>query len=145
MREKVGAKIHWDERRRKWFVRVYEGGRQYKRYVGRDRDEAQTVADVINADLDRVSEYSRLSFRLGGPVNGEDALRWWLASYRFKRSTDQLNRSRVENHLIPYFGRMDLRSLRILDVRQYADSRFAAGRSVHTVKGEVSTTTPTKP
>jgi integrase len=33
---------------------------------------------------------------------------------------------------------MDLRNLRALDVRQYADSRFATGRSVHTVKGEVS-------
>ena len=58
----MGARVHWDEGRKKWFVRVYEGGRQYKRYVGRDREEAQAVADVINADLDRVSEYSRVVF-----------------------------------------------------------------------------------
>jgi len=33
---------------------------------------------------------------------------------------------------------MDLRNLRALDVRQYADSRFATGCSAHSVKGEVS-------
>jgi hypothetical protein len=130
----MGARIHWDEGRKKWFVRVYESGRQCKRYLGRDRAEAQAVADVINADLDRASEYSRLAFRPHGPVNGEGALRWWLANYRFKRSTDQLNRGRVENHLIPYFGRMDLRNLRALDVRQYADSRFATGGRANRAK-----------
>ena len=134
----MGARIHWDEGRKKWFVRVYDGGRQYKRYVGRDRGEAQAVADVINADLDRVSEYSHVVFSPRRPVNGEDGLRWWLTNYRFKRSTHDLNRGRIENHLIPYFGRMDLRNLRALDVRQYADSRFATGCSAHSVKGEVS-------
>ena len=93
----MGAKIHWDEGRKKWFVRVYEGGRQYKRYIGRDRGEAQAVADVINADLDRVSEYSHVVFSPRRPVNGEDGLRWWLANYRFKRSTHDLNRGRIEN------------------------------------------------
>ena len=94
----MGARIHWDEGRKKWFVRVYDAGRQYKRYIGRDREEAQAVANVINADLDRVSEYSQVVFPPRGPVNGEDGLRWWLANYRFKRSTNDLNRSCVSGH-----------------------------------------------
>jgi hypothetical protein len=88
----MGARIHSDERRKKWFLRVYDGGSQYKRYVGRDREEAQAVADVINADLDRASDYRQLAFSPRRPVNGEDGLRWWFANYRFKRSTRDLNR-----------------------------------------------------
>jgi hypothetical protein len=137
----MGAKIHWDARRKKWFVRVYDGGQEYKQYVGFDRGEAQAVADLINADLEqtqRKREDRRIAFRPDAPVKGEDALRWWFASYRFKRSTRELNRGRIENHLIPYFGNMDLRHLRALDVRQYADGRFAAGSSDHSVRGEIS-------
>jgi hypothetical protein len=79
----MGARVHWDARREKWFVRVYDAGRQHKQYVGTDRDEARAVADLINADLERVNQErdSRgIVFRSGGPVNGEDALRWWHAT-----------------------------------------------------------------
>jgi integrase len=137
----MGAKVYWDERRSKWFVRVYDGGRQRKQYVGPDREDAEAVAEVINSDLTRIQqerEDGRRRFRLGAPINGEDALRWWFANYRFKRSTRDLNRGRIENHLIPHFGTMDLRRLSALDIRQYADARFATGCSDYTVKGEVS-------
>ena len=100
----MGAKIHWDARRKKWFVRVYDGGQEYKQYVGFDRGEAQAVADLINADLEqtqRKREDRRIAFRPDAPVKGEDALRWWFASDCFKRSTRELNRGRLENHLIP--------------------------------------------
>ncbi len=137
----MGARVHWDARRKKWFVRVDDAGRQHKQYVGADRDEAQAVADVINADLERVNQERDgrgIAFRIGGPVNGEDALRWWYATYRFKRATRDLHRGRIENHLIPHFGTMDLRRLATLHIRHYADARFGAGASPHTVKGEVS-------
>ncbi len=122
----MGARIHWDARRKKWFVRVYDAGRQYKQYVGADRDEAPAVADLINADLERVQherEHRGIAFRPGGRVNGEDALRWWFSTYRFKRATRDLHRGRIENHLIPNFGTMDLRNLATFHVRHYADAR----------------------
>jgi len=137
----MAAKVHWDARRRKWFVRVYDGGRQHKQYVGPDRAEADAVAALIDADLERARqerEAAGIQFRPGRPVNGEDALRWWQASYRFKRSTRQLNRGRIEKHLVPHFGTSDLRRITGLAVRQYADARFEAGASLHSVRGEVS-------
>ncbi len=137
----MGARVHWDARRKKWFVRVYEAGWHHKQYVGAGRDEAQTVADLINADLERVNQErdSRgIVFRIGGPVNGEDAPRWWYATYRFKRAMRDLRRGRIENHLIPHCGTMDLRRLATLHIRHYADVRFGPGASPHTVKGDVS-------
>ncbi len=119
----MGAKVHWDERRSKWFVRVYDEGRQRKQYVGPDREDAEAVAEAINADLARTQrdrEDGRVRFRPEAAINGEDALRWWFASYRFKRSTRDLNRGRIENHLIPHFGTRDLRRLSALEIRQYA-------------------------
>jgi transposase len=109
--------------------------------VGADRDEARAVADLINADLERLSqerESRAIVFRSGGLVNGEDALRWWHATYHFKRATRDLHRGRIENHLIPHFGTMDLRRLATLHIRHYADARFGAGASPHIVKGEIS-------
>jgi len=71
-------------------------------------------------------------------VNGERALRWWAANYRFKRSTAATNRSALEQHLIPFFGDLDLRHLTHLDIRRFADTRFEAGKSEATVSNAVS-------
>jgi len=137
----VSAKVIWNRQRNKWYVRVYEDGREWKQPVGPDRAEAEAVAAQIERDLTRKREdrlAGRICFELGGCVHGEKALRWWAANYKFKRSTAATNRSALEQHLIPFFGEMDLRHLTHLDIRRFADSRFAAGKSEATVSNAVS-------
>jgi hypothetical protein len=73
-------------------------------------------------------EAGRMRFQKGRPIRGEDAFRRWLATCEFKRSTSATNRAAVENHLIPYFGDMDLRRLTRLDIRQFADRCFTLKR-----------------
>ncbi|HXZ24444.1 MAG TPA: tyrosine-type recombinase/integrase [Methanomassiliicoccales archaeon] len=137
----MGAKVIWNRQRNKWYVRVYDNGREWKEPVGPDRTEAEAVTAQIERDLSRRRKdrlAGRICFEPGASVNGERAFRWWAANYRFKRSTAATNRSALEQHLVPFFGDMDLRYLTHLDIRRFADSRFEAGKSEATVSNAVS-------
>ncbi|HBZ71768.1 MAG TPA: hypothetical protein DEP35_19395 [Deltaproteobacteria bacterium] len=100
----MSAKVVWNRQRNKWYVRVYENGREWNQPVGLDRTEAEAVAEQIERDLTRKREdglTGRICFEPGGCVHGEKALRWWAANYKFKRSTAATNRSALEQHLMP--------------------------------------------
>ena len=65
----MSAKVVWNRQRNKWYVRVYENGREWKQPVGPDRTEAETVAAQIERDLTRKREdrfAGRICFEPGG-------------------------------------------------------------------------------
>jgi hypothetical protein len=129
----VGARVRYRPGRG-WFVRVYSNGKQVEEKFASEA-EANAVARAINEKTRAGGVWLK-----GGPLPIKRCLLAWLESHgpELARSTEANDRSLIENHLGPYFGAMDLRSLTREDVIRFADDRMKAGLAPRTVETALS-------
>lgn len=107
-----------------WEVVIPRPGRSPLRRgcgAGEDgRARAEAIAAAVNEQGARSAAFSAL--RPGDALPVANVLRDWIATYRetLAHSYEQTARGLIENHLAPYFGSRDLRSLRERDALDFA-------------------------
>jgi integrase len=91
------------------------------------RERAEAVAAEINARGARGARFDALS--AASPLPTDDVLRDWLVARRetLSHSYEQTARGLVENHLAPFFGARDIRSIRERDVLAFMTHVVTSG------------------
>jgi integrase len=117
------AKARFNKQRGTWCLYVHEGGgRTYQTFgpTEADRLAAETAALKHNADL-LARQSDRAQLAAGQPVIGAPALRaWWEAAQRGYGEHNRANMERlIDDHLVPFFGKLDLRRLTKADVTSF--------------------------
>ncbi len=113
-----------------------DGKRKRKWYYGKTRKEVQEALTAGMRDLQR-----------GLPVSatrqtvGQFLARWYAECVRLspKPSTHRTHRQRIDNHLIPAFGRIALDKLSPQDVQRFIARQSAKGLAPSTINGHLST------
>jgi len=137
----MASRVTWY--RGSWWVRTRWGGNKKRdRKIGPTREDKRTaeqIARKINAALVAGTFDPGGSQRHALPC--DEAVRAWHATYSptFKPSYEQSSRGLVENHLVPYFGRRDVRDLREEDLLAFARVKIEAGLAPNTVRNCLST------
>ena len=110
-----------------WWIRTHVHGAKSERRFGptnEDKSAAKQVAKRINAKI-ALGEYDP-SKPKHNPIPFDEHLRTWhkLYSPTFKPRYRLSAQSLLDNHLIPYFGKMDLREIRREDLIRYINHKM---------------------
>jgi integrase len=119
-----------------WWIRTHHAGRKHERHFGptkADKAKAEKVTATINAKI-ALGEYDP-SRPKRKPIPFGDHLQSWheLYSPTFKPRYRQSAQSLLDNHLIPYFGKMDLREISREDLVRYINHKMSV-KSARTKK-----------
>ena len=131
----MGAKIRFD--RDAWWVVVHHRGRRWKKRVGGDKRLAGEVAKQIQARL-VLGEYDDGKPAEDAPVLFQDFATRWLRTEVVLPSERGIEGSLAPNsvrqrgqtlrtYLLPFFGPLDVRKIRVADVQRFYDERIEAG------------------
>ncbi len=113
------------EKRKAHAVIVRKNGRE--RWVSFATEaEARRMMDVLRSEREMNTGWLD-----GVSLTVEDTLRAWLSTYRatMASSTVETNEGLIENHLVPFFGKRDLRMLKSTDMIAFADHVLSRGKS----------------
>lgn len=122
----------------RWVVVTHERGRRREKSFGRGaRAEAlaEATADAINRKQEAEDD-----FLTGGPMPVGQTCRGWLAAYKatLSRSYEKTASSLIENHLAPYFGTQDLRTLDEPVLVAFVEKTLESGKSSSTALNALS-------
>jgi integrase len=117
-----------------WYVFTYNGNKQTERKAN-SKESAERIVSQINSE-----EQAADHWMVGGALPCDEACRGWIKTHKAELSvsTEATNRSLIENHVAPYFGSRDLRTITRDDIRAFAEERFEAELSAATITNALS-------
>lgn len=106
---------------RQWYYKVYKENKQYKskKYLTRDEARKEEALFLLKRDVPQVKNFMLVS---------EDYFKH-LSKIR-KESTVHSYKKDFNNHLKPYFSNMDISSIRVKNIREWAEKLENKGISV---------------
>ncbi len=123
-----------DRPARSWVVTHWQDGKRVRKTFATE-DEATAWAKAADEAHQGAAAWLADDAM---PVN--DVLRGWLETYRptLARSTEETDSGLIDNHLAPYFGDRDLRSIAEADILAFAEWSFDRGKSAAVAKNALS-------
>ena len=117
-----------------WYVLTYDKGKQTE-HRARSRESAEAIAAQLNREVQAADRWMT-----GGGLPCDQTVRGWLRTHKdeLSPSTEATHHASIENHLVPYFGSRDLRSLSRDDLRAFIVDRFKAKLSAGTINNALS-------
>ena len=117
-----------------FYVFTYDGQKQTERKA-KDEASAKRIVAQLNAEEEAAEHWM-----VGGPLPCDEAVRGWLRTHEpeLSPSTAATHRASIEQHLAPYFGDRDLRTLTRDDIRAFAVNRFEDKKSAATITNALS-------
>ena len=139
----MSAFVIWKNSRRRWIVRARFGGSERDYTIGHraeDEQRAQALADRLNYEHARRAEELHFGEDADGGLGFAHLARAFLTIYGWNYSTHELKsvRIRVNKHLIPAFGHMDLRHISESDMQGYIAGKLEAGLAPNTIANSLS-------
>ena len=124
-----------------WWVVTHHHSKRQKKRIGATKAhkrEAEQIAKSINAAL--VSGTHRRDEVAEEELACDQQLREWLVAYAptLKATTQKLNSGLIENHLAPYFGDRDLRTITERDLLGFIQDRQQYGLSPKVIRNALS-------
>lgn len=127
----MGVSVRYVKSRAAWgvFVRDGEDDTRRSRFFGDGevgKKKAERFAQIYAEEQGRSERW------LTGPdLPCDEVLRGWLATQKptLARSTEETVTGLINNHLVPFFGTRDLRTIEQLDLIEFADQKMKAGKS----------------
>ena len=134
----MSISIRFRKDRNQWGVFQRVGNRRTSKYFG-GGDEGKAKAERF-AMLLRSEESRKDQWMVGAEMPVDDTLLGWLDTHRatLARSTEATATGLIENHLIPFFGGRDLRTVTETDLIEFADSTMTRGLSSAVVTNALS-------
>lgn len=136
----MASKVRFD--RGAWWVFTHHRGTRKKKRVGptkADKRQAEKIAEKINAAI-ALGTFSTAPEAETRALPCDAELRRWHATYAptMKATYAKLTLGLIDNHLVPYFGSIDLRDIRESDLLGFAQRMRSAGRSPGTIQNALS-------
>ena len=136
----MASKVVWY--RDAWWVRTRWGGNKKKdRRIGTtkaNKREATAIAKQINKAL--ALGAFELDKKADKPIPFDTHIRDWHRRYSvtFKPRYQETSLSILDNHLIPFFGNRDLRSIKEADLLDYIGAKIEDGQKSSTIQNALS-------